>query len=148
MVRHWDPFKDIAHLSEMMSRLLDEEVQHRLGAGQSVQSDWIPSVDLVELDDKFILKADVAGMARKDIKVEVVEAQLILKGERKINKPGEEEKYFRLERPYGKFCRDPPAPRGSQLQRRPRHAQGRGPRSNAAQSGKAPDPQNSNQVRS
>ena len=110
MVRRWDPFKDIAHLREMMSRLLDEEVQHRLGAGQSVQSDWTPSVDLVELENKFILKADMAGMARKDIKVEVVEAQLILKGERKINKPGEGEKYFRLERPYGKFCRIFPLP--------------------------------------
>jgi len=105
MVKRWDPFKDIAHLSEMMSRLLDDEIHHRLGAGTTVQSDWIPSVDLVELDDQFILKADLAGIDRKDISVEVIESQLILKGERRLKKAGEEEKYFRLERPYGKFCR-------------------------------------------
>jgi HSP20 family protein len=105
MVKRWDPFKDIAHLSEMMNRLLDDEIHHRLGAGTTVQSDWTPSIDLVELEDQFILKADVAGIDRKDITVEVVESQLILKGERKLKKAGQEEKYFRLERPYGKFCR-------------------------------------------
>jgi len=110
MVKRWDPFKDIAHLSEMMSRLLDEEIQHHLATGPSLQSDWLPVVDLVELDDRFVLKADLAGIDRKDISIEVIDCQLILKGERKLCKPGPEEKHFRLERPYGKFTRIFPLP--------------------------------------
>jgi len=107
-----DPFKDIAHLSEMMSRLLDEEIHHHLACGPQAQSDWIPGTDLVELDDKFVLKADLAGIDRKDISIEVIENQLVLKGERKLNKVEQEEKYFRLERPYGQFVRVFPLPSG------------------------------------
>jgi HSP20 family protein len=110
MVKRWDPFKDIAHLSEMMSRLLDEEIHQQLGAGTSAQSDWIPAVDLIEMEDKFILKADLAGISRKDIIVEVVDNQLILRGERRSKKHGHDEKYFRLELPYGKFYRIFPLP--------------------------------------
>jgi len=110
MVKRWDPFKDIAHLSEMMSRLLDEEIHHQLGAGTSAQSDWIPAVDLIETEDRFILKADLAGISREDIIVEVVESQLIIRGERKSKKHSHDEKYFRLELPYGKFCRIFPLP--------------------------------------
>jgi HSP20 family protein len=109
MVKRWDPFKDIAHLSEMMSRLLNEEIHH-LTIGPKVQSDWTPAVDLVEMDDMFVLKADLAGIDRKDISIEVIDCQLILKGERKLRKPSSEEKHFRLERPYGKFIRVFPLP--------------------------------------
>jgi HSP20 family protein len=110
MVKRWEPFKDIAHLSEMMSRLLDEEIHHQLAAGSPVQSDWMPAVDLIETEDKFILKADLAGIAREDITVEVIDNQLVLQGERRSKKHGQDEKYFRLELPYGKFFRVFPLP--------------------------------------
>ena len=104
MVKRADPFRDLVNLGEMMSRLLEDEVRHRLGHPPSTQSDWIPQVDLIELEDKFILKADLPGMDKKEIKVEVIERQLILKGERRMKKISEE-KYHRLECAYGKFSR-------------------------------------------
>lgn len=110
MAKHFDPFSDIAHLSEMMSRLLDEELHHHVSSRQQVQSDWVPVVDLVEMGDRFVLKADLAGIDRSDISVEVIDCQLVLKGERKLRKREQEEKYFRLERPYGKFVRVFPLP--------------------------------------
>jgi HSP20 family protein len=110
MAKHFDPFTDIAHLSEMMSRLLDEEIHHHMASHPQVQSDWVPVVDLVEMDDRFVLKADLAGIGRSDITVEVIDCQLVLKGERKLRKREQEEKYFRLERPYGKFVRIFPLP--------------------------------------
>lgn len=110
MVKRWDPFKDIAHLSEMMGRLLDEEIHHQMGSGASLKSDWMPPMDLVETEDRFILKAELAGIPRKDIVVEVIENQLIIRGERRSKKHGHDEKYFRLELPYGKFNRVFPLP--------------------------------------
>jgi len=89
----------------MMGRLLDDEIHHRLGHQSSAQADWIPEVDLIELEDKFILKADLPGMDKKEINVEVVDRQLVLKGERRIKRPISEEKYHRLECAYGKFYR-------------------------------------------
>ncbi len=104
MVRRADPFRDLVNLSAMMSRLLDDEIRNRLGHRASTQSDWMPQVDLIELDDKIILKADLPGMDKKDINIEVVDRQLILKGERRMKKISEE-KYHRLECAYGKFYR-------------------------------------------
>ena len=105
MVRKADPFRELMNLGEMMSRLLDNEIRHRLGHHSFSQSDWIPATDLVEFEDKFILKADLPGMEKKDIIVEVIDRQLILRGVRRMNKTISEEKYHRLECSYGKFYR-------------------------------------------
>lgn len=105
MVKRTDPFRDLVSLSEMMSRILDNELRHRLGAKPEAQSDWVPPVDLIELEDKFVLKADLPGLDKKDITVEVVDQHLILKGERRFKRQISEEKYHRLECAYGKFYR-------------------------------------------
>ena len=105
MVRKADPCRDLVNLSEMMSRILDDEVHHRLGQRDSTQADWVPEVDLVEFADKFVLKADLPGMEKKDMLVEVVDRQLVLKGERRLQRAISDEKYHRLECAYGKFRR-------------------------------------------
>jgi len=105
MVKRADPFRDLVNLSEMMSRILDDEIRNRLGHKPEGQSDWVPQVDLIELEDKFLLKADLPGMDKKDISVEVVDQHLILKGERRLKRSISEGKYHRLECAYGKFYR-------------------------------------------
>jgi len=94
----------------MMSRILNDEVHHRLGHKNPTSSDWVPEVDLVELADKFVLKADLPGMDKKDIAVEVVDRQLVLRGERRLKRAISDEKYHRLECAYGKFYRQFPLP--------------------------------------
>ena len=105
MVKRGDPFRDLVNLSEIMSKLLNEDIHTRFSSGTYYQSDWIPHIDLVELDNRFILRADLAGVSRNDISVEIIDRQLILRGERKLKKAEYEEQYHRLERPYGKFVR-------------------------------------------
>jgi len=69
------------------------------------KSDWYPSVDVSENDDKIKLEADLPGMKKDDIDVNIDGNVLSIKGERKREEETEEEGYHRAERNYGKFQR-------------------------------------------
>lgn len=67
----------------------------------------VPSVDVKEKDDRFLVKVDVPGIAKKDLKVRVEGKQLSIEGCREEEKKEEDAKkgYLRSERYYGSFCR-------------------------------------------
>lgn len=64
-----------------------------------------PPVDIYEDDQKLTFKVEVPGIDEKDIKVVVENNQLILHGERKLEKDIKEENFRRMERHYGAFSR-------------------------------------------
>ncbi len=68
-------------------------------------SDWAPAVDIVEEKDRFILRADVPGVAREDIDVSMEDGVLTIAGERQTEKHQEAEGVKRFERVSGKFYR-------------------------------------------
>lgn len=65
---------------------------------------WRPSMDLFETKDNIYLYAELAGMEKKEINIEVQDNSLILTGERRFS-PREDETYSRVERAYGAFRR-------------------------------------------
>jgi len=110
LVKRWDPFRELSLITEMMSRFLSEELSEQ-SSGRELKADWIPAVDLLELEDRYILKADLAGIESKKIKVEVLDQKLVLSGERPVKRGQAGYKFHRLERPYGKFYRIFPLPK-------------------------------------
>lgn len=64
---------------------------------------WKPLIDLIELDEKFIISAEIPGMDKKDIKINFNEGTLELSGERK--RFTDDKRYFRSECYYGPFRR-------------------------------------------
>ncbi|MEJ2068311.1 MAG: Hsp20/alpha crystallin family protein, partial [Deltaproteobacteria bacterium] len=66
---------------------------------------WSPVVDIYETDESVILKAELPGMTKEDISIEINENNLVLKGERCFQKDIKEENYHRIERSYGTFSR-------------------------------------------
>jgi HSP20 family protein len=62
-------------------------------------------VDVYEKDGNLIVKAEVPGMKKEDIKVEMDDGDLVLSGERKSESEVREEDYYRVERAYGSFYR-------------------------------------------
>jgi HSP20 family protein len=65
-----------------------------------------PNVDIVEGKEGFHIKADMPGLDKKDIKVEVENGVLTISGEKKEEKVEQEKnRYYHLERAYGSFCR-------------------------------------------
>lgn len=66
---------------------------------------WSPSVDIQELDDKFLVHADIPGVDGKDIEVSLEHGQLTIKGERQSETKEEKRGFTRLERFQGQFYR-------------------------------------------
>ena len=101
----WDPFKNILSLQERMNRLFDEAV-HRGQAGEALAGPtWSPAVDIYETDEDIVIDAELPGMDRDDVDIQVRDNTLILKGERKMEKTVKDEGYHRMERMYGSFSR-------------------------------------------
>jgi HSP20 family protein len=72
-----------------------------------------PNVDVFERDGKLVIRADVPGLTRDDVKVEMTEDAVIIEGERKYEHEQREEGVYRTERGYGQFRREIPLPEGA-----------------------------------
>ena len=68
-------------------------------------SDWMPSVDIQEKDDKFVIEADIPGVDPKDIEVSMDQGMLSIRGERKTESKTEKNGYRRVECNHGIFHR-------------------------------------------
>ena len=65
-----------------------------------------PQVDIMEEKDDFRIKADMPGLEKKDIKVEVENGVLTISGEKHEEKTEKDKnRYYHYERTYGSFCR-------------------------------------------
>ena len=102
----WDPFRDLLTLQDRMDRLFHDSITRNRGYEESLTPGfWSPAVDIYETNEAVILKAELAGMNKSDVTIEVKNSTLILKGERKFEKDVKEENYHRIERSYGSFSR-------------------------------------------
>lgn len=105
-VTRWDPFCDLATLKDRMDRLFANSLARFGTFGELVEgSAWLPAVDIIENDDAILLKADLPGIDPKDVDIQVENATLTLRGERRQEKDVKEEDYRRIERSYGSFVR-------------------------------------------
>ena len=105
-IGRWDPFRDAAALQDRINRIFSES----FGSSRELDDeggiyDWRPPVDIYETAEGFILKAELAGVAKEDVSVEVRDNMLTLKGERLLDPQVKDEQYYRKERSFGKFQR-------------------------------------------
>lgn len=68
-------------------------------------ADFTPAVDIVEKDREYLVKAQLPGVRKEDVKVELLNGVLTLTGERKYEKEEKTEKMHRVETAYGAFTR-------------------------------------------
>lgn len=101
----WDPFKDLQALQDRMNRLFQEGVGRTGRSDEVLGGHWIPAVDIYEDDQEFVVKAELPGLESKDVDVQIQENVLTLKGERRLEREIDKERYHRLERSYGTFQR-------------------------------------------
>ncbi|HEU5393475.1 MAG TPA: Hsp20/alpha crystallin family protein [Candidatus Methylomirabilis sp.] len=102
----WDPFRDLMSIQERMNRLFDQTLSRTRAEEEGIAaSTWVPSVDIYETPDRVVMKAELPGLTREDIEINVRDNTLSLRGERKFEKDVKEENYLRIERAYGSFQR-------------------------------------------
>jgi HSP20 family protein len=71
---------------------------------------WTPRMDIYEQNGHLMIKAELPGMKKEDIKIELQDGDLLVTGERKAENEVKEEDYYRIERAYGSFYRRLPLP--------------------------------------
>jgi HSP20 family protein len=74
---------------------------------------WKPVVDISEAKDKYTIHAELPGMKKEDVKLDITDNVLTLRGERRLERQEEdkEKRYSRVERQYGSFMRRFPLPK-------------------------------------
>lgn len=98
----WEPFSDLVSLRDDMDRLFETFFgQHPEGR----EGFWTPIVDIEESNGNILVKAEIPGMEKDEIKVSVRDNMLTISGERKQEIETKDKTFHRIERSYGKFSR-------------------------------------------
>ena len=81
---------------------------------EAFESEWKPAMDISETDEAYLIEADIPGLKKEDVKIEVMDDVVTIKGERKSEKEEKDKKkgYHRVERSYGGFIRTIRVPGG------------------------------------
>jgi HSP20 family protein len=102
----WDPFRNVSALQDRINRLFDESIarSRELDDDLAVCA-WRPTVDIFETPEGVKIRADLPGVGKENIEVEVKDNVLTLKGQRPEDQEIEEDRYLRKERCCGSFHR-------------------------------------------
>jgi len=104
--RDWDPFEGMSDIQERINRLFDETFgRYPATRRETLERTWSPQVDIYEDRENIVVKAELPGIKKEDVSIEVKDNILTLSGERKHEKETKKENYHRIERSYGKFNR-------------------------------------------
>ncbi|HTS78560.1 MAG TPA: Hsp20/alpha crystallin family protein [Bryobacteraceae bacterium] len=85
------------------------------GAGKLETELFIPATDVKFADGNLVVTADLPGIKKEEIKIEVTDKALVIEGERKGEVKEEKPGYSKFERSYGKFYREIPLPEGAKI---------------------------------
>ena len=101
----WNPFQEFENLLERYSQNGNRGLR-KLSDSDLSFAEWAPSVDIEEEDDKYLIKADIPGVDKKDIEVNLDKGVLSIRGEKLVEKEtGKGSKRHRTERFHGTFAR-------------------------------------------
>jgi HSP20 family protein len=98
MVSRWEPPRDFEDLQTRLNQLVEGAFT---GVGLSPDSVWVPLVDIEETEDAWILEAEVPGVKKDDINVEVRDSEVVVTGE--IKEKERKGLLRRRTRPVGRF---------------------------------------------
>ena len=101
----WDPVRDLRNLRERVDTLF-RDVLGRAGtdAGADGTAAWRPPVDVWEDGDRYVVRADLPGIAPGDVTVEIEAGAVHVRGDRSSGGNVPREAYLRAERPHGRFA--------------------------------------------
>jgi HSP20 family protein len=104
-ITRWRPFRDLVTVQDDMSRFFEDFFSRPLVRTEWTEGVRSPTVDVSETKDDLVIKAEMPGMNKEDVKISIHDNILTLKGEKKQEKEEKDANYHRIERSYGSFCR-------------------------------------------
>jgi HSP20 family protein len=99
----WEPFGGLSSLRREMDQLFENFFER--GPVRAWERALEPAVEVSDTKDNVVVKAQVPGMSKDNIQVNITDDTLTLKGEMKEEEKKEEKNYYRQEFRYGAFSR-------------------------------------------
>ena len=102
----WDPFRELEDVSTRLNRIFGRFPARAESGNQMLAvADWAPSVDISETGTAYLIKGEIPGVKKEDVKVTIENRMLTIQGERKQEKEEKGKKFHRVECSYGSFMR-------------------------------------------
>jgi HSP20 family protein len=98
-------FEGVNRVQSRINDLFDDMFGRTRAQQSAATGGWYPPVDILESKDSYLIRVELPGMKKEDLKTEVNEGTLTLSGERKFEEPADGVQYHRAERVAGKFSR-------------------------------------------
>lgn len=98
-------FREMEEVSDRLNRFLGGRTRANGERESLVVTDWMPPVDIHEIETEYLVKAELPEVRKEDVKVTVENGVLTIQGERKQEKEEKGKKFHRVERSYGTFLR-------------------------------------------
>jgi HSP20 family protein len=103
-IRTWDPLRELLRMQEDMDRAFAS--LWRVGNGnQKAARAWVPSIEVFEDKNQFTVEAELPGVSKEDLSLNVSEDTVTLSGERKVRHEDKEASALLSEMVYGTFER-------------------------------------------
>jgi HSP20 family protein len=129
-VQRWEPSGSLASPVDWMDRVTEEmdrvfdrmsrdfglprrpALSRSMFGAPAREGLWSPRVEAVQKGDRFVVRAELPGLKKEDVHVELTDDALYIHGERRQEHEEEREGYYHSEREYGQFQRMIPLPDG------------------------------------
>lgn len=92
--------------------LLSPSLSQGRGSSSVSRGMWSPQLETFRQGDRLVVRADLPGLRKEDVNVEVDDGVLSISGHRAEEQTEDRDDYFRSERSYGEFYRALPLPEG------------------------------------
>ncbi len=92
VLRNWEPYNLLREFDNVLSNRVQDGI-------------WSPKVNIVENEKGYTISAELPGVSKDDIDIDLKDNTLSIKGEKKVKTKDETENYIRVESSYGKFER-------------------------------------------
>lgn len=107
------PFGMMREFSDDMERMFRAGGPSAEGSSEQM---WAPKVDVQRVDGQLLVTAELPGLKKEEVKVEMTDDALVIEGERKREHKEDHKGFHRYERSYGKFYRSIPLPEGVRME--------------------------------
>jgi len=104
------PFQMMRRMSEEMDRMFNRVMGGSFATGTT--GVWSPRIEAFQKEDKFVVRAELPGLRKEDVEVDMTDQAITIRGQRKHEHEEKRDGFFHSERSYGSFYRSIPLPEG------------------------------------
>lgn len=122
-----DPFSSPSQMFRRLTDEMDRIFDRAFGGGLSrssgslfpdfvtppVSAMWAPRIEAFQKGDEFIVRAELPGLKKEDVRVNLTDDAIVIEGERRDESEDKREGFYHTERSYGSFYRAIPLPEGA-----------------------------------